>query len=955
MSTFFGRTFATTAALVIGLTLAPAPAQAEPASSPAKDGLSSETAAASCFEIKQQDPNSTSGAYWLYTPQMSAPAQFYCDQKTNGGGWVLIGRGREGWSDTFEGKGNESDLASNPDGADAFTPTQLSSNTVNALLNGTAPSALDDGVRFRRATNMAGTTWQEAYAHRDQVQTWSWALSAWSNWSNISFDNGAGNAWTKTYPGTMDRIAQYNSTLNTILFAGKAIQNWNLGFAFGTNTKGSPDSTSYIYGVTNTAGNAIPFAQVYLRPKVTQADLQFAAVADSGTPVQNRRALPNSYSEKMRWRTSAETGTGAKGELNTQVQAIDQVGQTVFTAGDFKNVVSADGEIVQQAFIAGFDVNSGELVRSFTPQVNGQIKAVKALPNGKLVVGGEFTQVNGEDAAGLVVLDPVTGAIDHTWDWKIENRNSGESVAVKTFDVQGNYLYVGGTFTHAKGATSAVAAYSKYAARFRLDNGSVDWNWRPIFNGTVNGIDASDDGAQVFFAGYFSSVNNEKAFRLASLNTTNAQRTAQWDWKLSFEEARTPEYSYQHDVQDVGSSVWTGGTEHLIAQYNKSTFARLSSSITKDGGDFQDLSYHDGVVFGACHCGDAIYQGADTWKGAWNEANDVQQVRLIGAWDAQTGKVLPEFNPQLKGFLGNGVWESFTDSTGTLWAGGDIATSLGAQGVQNTVGFARFAPRDVTAPDAPTSLNLTVADHQDQLSWKGATGSTFQIIRNDRVIASTTKTQYSIDHQDGARYFVRAKDAAGNLSASTPVAVAPVGPADPVTEVVQEPVVSNGDSWQYKVGISAIDSSWNALSTSVADWQSGASPLGWGNSGMATSIDRGASTPLSVYFRKEVQISDLQKVQKLTLSVIVDDGAVVYINGQEVGRQNITVAKPSYNTYASVAPSWAVAQQKPLTIEVNADQLKEGTNVISVETHANWKNSPIAFNAQGLVDRQVNQ
>lgn len=43
------------------------------------DGSSSEKAAASCFDIKQQNPDSQSGSYWLYTPQMDAPAQFYCD------------------------------------------------------------------------------------------------------------------------------------------------------------------------------------------------------------------------------------------------------------------------------------------------------------------------------------------------------------------------------------------------------------------------------------------------------------------------------------------------------------------------------------------------------------------------------------------------------------------------------------------------------------------------------------------------------------------------------------------------------------------------------------------------------------------------------------------------------------------------------------------------------------
>ena len=40
------------------------------------DGSSSERAAASCWEVKQNNPQAKSGAYWLYTTEMSAPEQF---------------------------------------------------------------------------------------------------------------------------------------------------------------------------------------------------------------------------------------------------------------------------------------------------------------------------------------------------------------------------------------------------------------------------------------------------------------------------------------------------------------------------------------------------------------------------------------------------------------------------------------------------------------------------------------------------------------------------------------------------------------------------------------------------------------------------------------------------------------------------------------------------------------
>ena len=76
----------------------------------ARDGLTSQTAAPSCWSIKQAYPDSADGIYWLWTPKLVDPQQFYCDMTTDGGGWVLVGRGREGWSFPYAGQGSPSTL-----------------------------------------------------------------------------------------------------------------------------------------------------------------------------------------------------------------------------------------------------------------------------------------------------------------------------------------------------------------------------------------------------------------------------------------------------------------------------------------------------------------------------------------------------------------------------------------------------------------------------------------------------------------------------------------------------------------------------------------------------------------------------------------------------------------------------------------------------------------------------
>ena len=68
-------------------------------------------------------------------------------------------------------------------------------------------------------------------------------------------------------------------------------------------------------------------------------------------------------------------------------------------------------------------------------------------------------------------------------------------------------------------------------------------------------------------------------------------------------------WGFQFDVQDAGSSVWVGGTEHMITRYEKSSMRRTDSAITREGGDFQDLHLSGNTIYGACHCGDFLFQG----------------------------------------------------------------------------------------------------------------------------------------------------------------------------------------------------------------------------------------------------------------------------------------------------------------------------------------------------------
>lgn len=164
--------------------------------------------------------------------------------------------------------------------------------------------------------------------------------------------------------------------------------------------------------------------------------------------------------------------------------------------------------------------------------------------------------------------------------------------------------------------------------------------------------------------------------------------------------------------------------------------------------------------------------------------------------------------------------------------------------------------------------------------------------------------------------------------------------------------VPRGAEWQYDdANPSQVATNWTSLAMTNV-WASGDAMLGyedWADPAFATTIGYGGNAGnkyMSAHFRRTFTVTNSGDVVLAELLLRRDDGAVVYVNGAEVARNNMPEGSITYSTPA-VAKSGSSQNNIYWQHFFDPAHLVEGTNLVAVEVHQyNATSSDLRFDLE---------
>jgi hypothetical protein len=338
------------------------------------------------------------------------------------------------------------------------------------------------------------------------------------------------------------------------------------------------------------------------------------------------------------------------------------------------SAVQADGKIViggDFTLVNGVRRNNlarlnadGTLDASWDPMPNLDVTHL-AVSADTVYVAGYFDTIGGQSRRYLAALDAVTGAA-LAWD-PSPNRIVG------ALELAGSTVYVGGTFTAVGGQTRNCLAALDVSTGL-----ATTWDPSPSGSGfPCGGVSAiAVNGSVVYVGGAFQNIGGQARFHLAALDAATGAATS-WNPNPSGAPSSAPNVT---ELAVVGGTVYAGGQFTTVGGASRARLAAL------DAATGSATAWNPGPSGGMVHAlvvaGGTVYVG-----GTFTSVGGAMRASLA-ALDATTGGATA-WNPNPDADV-----RTVTVANGTVHVGGSFGRVAG----ETTLLFARL--------DAATGLHL---------------------------------------------------------------------------------------------------------------------------------------------------------------------------------------------------------------------------------------------------------
>ncbi len=570
------------------------------------------------------------------------------------------------------------------------------------------------------------------------------------------------------FPGAVN-FTQPNGYVLSIKLHGDEFVHWSEtsdGLTVLQNKQGY-----YVYAVYDTKGFLIPGKMIAHNPNDRDI-LEMNFASNQPKSIRFSQAQIDAQLDKFNVKNGAKMGgfptTGARKLLMILANFTDT--QTTFTQTNFDNYMNQVNYNGTGSFKDYYLENSyGQLVVTTTVTVWVTVpnthdyygpdakwgefayEATKAANT----AGIDFSQFDNDGNGivdGIAIIhqgegQEVTGDITDIWSHSWSLASAGYSTTLRTFDGVladaytaqperlGTAMGTIGVMCHEFGHNLSAPDYydTDYATGGQYDGTG---KWDVMASGSYNGSPSGSKPAHhnMFTKNYYYHWTTPVLLSAAS-NVT-LKNAAQYAESYYYTTATTNEYFLVENRQKVGFDAYLPGSGMIIYHVDR---------------NYIDLHY---------------------------AANNINAASHQGMYPKAAGLVI---NSTSCPFPGSGLETSFTDLTSPnskSWLGVNtnkpITSIVDASGII-TFAFMGGTSTDTQAPTAPTNLAASsIAQTTCSLSWTASTDNVgvtgYEIYKNGVLLTTVTTTSYAVTGLTASTaytFYVKAKDAAGNVSAAS--------------------------------------------------------------------------------------------------------------------------------------------------------------------------------------------